>query len=257
MSKKAKKQDEKELKTPKFIGYTRVSSEKQAKEGVSLEAQKKAITEYAAEKKLELVGIISEQVSGSVICTERKGFKQIFDMMDNREINGLIVAKLDRISRNISDQSAILEKYFSTGKNKLIIVEMDRIDLSNPSDKMLINMLGSLSQFERDLIISRTNTAMKYKKSKNERLGGYIPYGKKLLEDGKTLVDNKEEIDMMNRFRDLHENSKYSFRRIADIMITEQIKNRNGIVNWSGSSVARLLYPEKHKRKVYKRAGND
>jgi DNA invertase Pin-like site-specific DNA recombinase len=257
MSKRQAKQDEKELKTPKFIGYTRVSSEKQAKEGVSLDAQKKMIQDYAESKGLELVDIISEQVSGSVVCTERKGFSKIFEMMDKREINGLIVAKLDRISRNISDQSSILDKYFSTGKNKLIIVEMDRIDLANPSDKMLINMLGSLSQYERDLIISRTTTAMKYKKSKGEKLGGFIPYGKMLSDDGKTLLDNKDELDILNKYRDLHEKQGYSFRRIAEMLVAEGFKNRTGSAKWDGSGVARILYPDKYKRKVYKRTGKD
>lgn len=240
----------------KWVGYVRVSTEKQHNTGVSLDAQQKMIEEFAKSKGFDLKEIITEQVSGSVNCAERKGFGRIIKMMDEKTINGVIVHKLDRISRNISDQSSMIDKYFRELGNKLMIIEMSRLDLSNPNDRMLINMMGALSQYEREIIISRTVTALNYMKQTGLKTGGYVPYGK-TVEDAKApkkkLVENKDETELWDEMRALKEHKGLSYGAICEILTQKGILNRKGICKWSPSQVLRIMYPDKCPRKVYKR----
>jgi site-specific DNA recombinase len=185
----------------KAIGYARVSTDGQAEEGVSLEAQSVKIKACAAMHDLYLVGIIEDAgVSGSSL--KRDGLSKVLAMLDSAEIDTVIIAKLDRLSRSVTDTLGLIQRYFSDGERQLISVA-DSLDTKTANGRMIITSLSTLAQWERETIAERTKDALQYKRSKGEYTGGQAPYGHR-RGDGGILEKNEEEqkiISAVRRYR--------------------------------------------------------
>lgn len=126
------------------FGYARVSTKAQARDGNSLEAQKNALRAAGAEK------IYVDAFTGT------KMNRPEFEKMKNQLRNGdsLIVAKLDRLGRSVSQASSVIAELLEDG---VVINVLDLGILSNDSVNTLMrNILLSFAQFERDMIVQRT-----------------------------------------------------------------------------------------------------
>lgn len=194
----------------KAIGYVRVSTDEQAREGISLDNQKAKIASYCALHDMELVGIV-EDAGKSGKDLNREGMKVLTDSMKARQVNAIVVYKLDRLSRKVIDTLNLIELM----RRHYIAFHSitDNIDTKTAMGKFFLNVMASLAQMERDLISERTKDALQHKISKNER-AGQIPYGWILSPDGKTLVPNKKEQKAIALIRDLHGRG-YSCRAIC------------------------------------------
>jgi DNA invertase Pin-like site-specific DNA recombinase len=182
------------------IGYVRVSTEEQAREGISLENQKAKIQAYCKLHDFELDDII-EDAGKSGKDLNREGVKAIIQRIKERGIDAVIVYKLDRLSRRVLDTLNLIELM---KKHKVIFHSItDSIDTKTAMGKFFLNIMASLAQMERDLISERTKDALRHKISRNER-AGQIPYGWTLADDGKTLVVNIEEQKTIRFIRELH-----------------------------------------------------
>ncbi len=138
----------------KLIGYIRVSTLKQLQEGFSLEAQQEAIERYCNAHGHELVAV--EKESESAVKARpvfQRVFKQVLEAQDG-ELDGLIVAKLDRLGRSVKDLATIASALQEKGK-QLISVQ-DNIDTSTPNGKLLFHILSAIAEYERELLIERT-----------------------------------------------------------------------------------------------------
>lgn len=230
----------------KVIGYCRVSDIKQKDEGHSLDAQKDIITKYCDKKGFKLTKFYCEQVSGSIKCLERPEFKKIITDLTSKKAQGIVVTKFDRLSRNLRDMVSIIEDYF---QNKYVIhfTDFDYIDLNTPNGMLQLNMFSTFAQFERSMISKRTKDVLQYKKSKSEKTGGFIPYGKKvIMEDNngkqvKKLIDNNEEIKLISELKDLKETKGYSYNDLAKLLMDRGIKNRNENNKWHPQQVYKIL----------------
>src|ERR671938_294398 len=98
---------------PKAIGYIRVSTELQAADGISLDAQRESIEDYCAAHKLNLIAIYQDDHTGKTL--HRKGFQAAIEHMKQSEAV-LVGVKLDRITRNVGDLDYLLKTYFGDGK---------------------------------------------------------------------------------------------------------------------------------------------
>jgi DNA invertase Pin-like site-specific DNA recombinase len=136
----------------KLIGYIRVSTARQ-QEGFSLKAQKEAISRYCKAHKHKLVTVEAE--SKSAIRT-RPVFDKLFGRINDpsSKLDGLIVAKLDRLGRSVRDLANIVEE-LKRHKKQLISVQ-DTIDTSTPNGKLLFHILSSIAEYERELLLERT-----------------------------------------------------------------------------------------------------
>ena len=186
------------MKETRVVGYLRVSTEIQADEGYSLIAQRQDIERYCQLYNLELIDIITDE--GESACNlERSGIQRALKMLSAGLAEGLIVAKLDRLTRSVSDLGYLLKEYFT--KYTLMSVA-DKIDTSSASGRLVLNIVVSVSQWEREAISERTKKVLQHKKNNGERTGN-IPYGKKLSDDGLMLTENKQEIEILNRIKEL------------------------------------------------------
>jgi site-specific DNA recombinase len=208
----------------KAVGYIRVSTDKQADHGVSLEAQQAKLTAYAALYDITLVDIIIDAgISAKTI--DRPGLQQALSMLAKGEANALLIAKLDRLTRSVKDLGALVEQYFASDKITLLSVA-DSIDTRTAAGRLVLNVLGSVAQWEREVISERTTEALAHKKSQGQRTGG-IPYGSTLAADGKTLLPYPPEQAVLERVR-FHRTAGRSIRKIVAAMAQEGFASRSG-----------------------------
>ena len=182
------------------VGYIRVSTDKQADHGVSLEAQQAKLTAYAQLYDLELVEVIIDAgVSAKTLC--RPGLQRALGMLRKGQVTALLVAKLDRLTRSVKDLGTLVEDYFSSDKITLLSVA-DNIDTRTAAGRLVLNVLGSVAQWEREVISERTAEALAHKKTQGQKTGGDVPYGYRLLSDGKTLTPDAAEQAMLDAIRE-------------------------------------------------------
>ncbi len=194
----------------KTIGYVRVSTDEQAREGVSLDSQKAKIAAYCELNDLELVEII-EDAGKSGKDLNRDGIQSLLERIKGRQVDAVVVYKLDRLSRRVRDTLSLMD--LIEKKNLAFHSITERIDTKSAMGKFFLNIMASMNQWERDTISERTHDALQHKISKNER-AGQIPYGWTLVEDGKTLVENPKEQKAISLICDLH-GKGYSYRAIC------------------------------------------
>jgi site-specific DNA recombinase len=168
----------------KAIGYARVSTEEQAREGVSLDNQEAKIRAYAEVHDLELIDVVRDEgISGKTL--NRPGIARVLGMAKDRKVDAIIVYKLDRLSRKTLDTLNTVEMLEASGVAFHSISE--RIDTKSASGKFFLTIISALAQMERDLISERTVDALSYKRQNGEWMGR-IPYGYK-VEDNHLVED--------------------------------------------------------------------
>jgi site-specific DNA recombinase len=176
---------EREAGLTKAIGYIRVSPEEQAQHGVSLNAQRARIAAYALLYGLELVEVIEDAgISGKSL--DRPGLKRALDLLKAGKAEALVVAKLDRLTRSVVDLGKLIESTFAAGKAALLSVS-EQIDTRSAAGRFMLNVLGSVAQWERETIGERTSSALQHMKARGLRVGA-VPYGHALAADGRTLA---------------------------------------------------------------------
>ena len=197
-----------EIMKVKAIGYTRVSTEEQAKEGVSLASQEDKIKSYASLHDIELLEIISDKgASGKSL--DREGMNRLLELVESNEINAVIVYKLDRLSRKTKDFLSLIDMF----ENKDIAFHSieEKVDTKSANGMFFLTIMSAISQWERGIIIERTKEALNHKKNNGEWCGR-IPFGFKI--ENNHLVDNPEEIRLIQKAKKLRRNGK-SYRDIS------------------------------------------
>lgn len=112
--------------------------------------------------------IIRETISGSVATARRKGFCRLVDKMESGDI--LVVTKLDRLGRDAMDVSTTIAK-LETMKVKVHCLALGGMDLTSSSGKLTMGVINAVAQFERDLLIERTQSGLRRAKSQGKKLG--------------------------------------------------------------------------------------
>ncbi len=217
------------------IAYVRVSSEKQVDFGVSLDAQQAKVTAYASLYDLDLVEVIVD-AGLSAKTLEREGLQRALGMLKTGKADALLVVKLDRLTRSVGDLGKLIETYFAPGKAALLSVS-EQIDTRSATGRMVLNILASVSQWEREIIAERTSEAMKHKQSQGEYIGGKAPYGFDLV-DGE-LIPNDFEQDVIRQAKRLRE-SGLSLNAVAKELEKVGILTRNNKV-FDGKQIQRMV----------------
>ena len=159
----------------KAVAYVRVSTEKQADAGQSLDAQRAKVTAYAGLYDLELVEVIVD-AGASAKTLDRPGLTRALAMLKSGEADALVVVKLDRLTRSVRDLGELVDRYFANGKAALLSVS-EQIDTRSAAGRLVLNVLASVSQWEREAIGERTAAVMQFKAKAGEYTGGRAPYG--------------------------------------------------------------------------------
>ena len=153
----------------RVVGYVRVSTERQADEGVSLDAQRAKLRAHCAALDLELVAIESDEgVSAKTL--DRPALQRALATLADHRADALLVPKLDRLTRRVVDLGHLIETYFAEGRWALVSVA-DQIDTRTAAGRMTLFILMSVAQWEREAIGERTADALAHLKAEGVPLG--------------------------------------------------------------------------------------
>ena len=217
----------------KAIGYIRVSTGKQAEHGVSLEAQAQKIRAVAVVHDADLLDVIVDG-GESAKSLQRPGMERLLAMVEARQVQAVIVAKLDRLTRSVKDLCELLERF--ERRNVALISVAESLDTSSAAGRLVINIMTAVSQWEREAIGERTRDAMRHKRSNGERVGN-IAYGFRLAADGEHLEPNPGEQAVVSRVQQLR--PSHSLRGIAAKLNADGFRTRRG-TPWRLESVVRV-----------------
>ena len=145
----------------RVFAYCRVSTTDQTTQNQIIEIK-------AAGFAIEVQRLIEESVSGSVAAKERPGFTKLIDRMESGDI--LVVTKLDRLGRNAMDVRATVEQLASLGV-RVHCLALRGVDLTSPAGKMTMQVIAAVAEFERDLLLERTQSGINRAKAAGKQFG--------------------------------------------------------------------------------------
>jgi len=181
----------------RVVGYCRVSTEQQAKEGQSLEAQEESCRAYARAHGM-VISHVYRDGGASAKNTDREALSALRANLDL--IDAVIVYKFDRISRSVVDLYELLGEFESSGVEFKSVCE--GVDTGSAIGKFVMNILAGLAQMERELIAERTKHTLAHKKTKGEHCGR-PPFGFKIDDNGylEKRPDQQLQLQRIKRLR--------------------------------------------------------
>ena len=185
----------------------------------------------------------------------RDGFQKMMKLVRQGKVRKIIVYKLDRISRSLSDFVNILQE-FKTHKVEFVSSQ-ESFDTSSPYGELIVKILMVFAEFERTSIINRVTQAYAHRSEMGFYMGGRQPYGFELIP---TVIHNiktkklnpiPSEIEQIRYIFEVYAQENVSLRRLLDILIAENKKPLNGS-NWSTAKLSTLL-----KNPIYVKSDSD
>lgn len=213
------------------IGYTRVSTTEQATDGVSLAAQRVKIEAYAVVKDWTVMEVIRDD-GASAKSLHRPGLARVLAMVKAGAVQVVVIAKLDRLTRSVSDLDKLMKLF--ARKNVALVSLQESLDATTATGRLMMNLLASVSQWEREVIGERTAEAMQHLKASGQ------VYSRPVFEDAATLA----QIQTMRV-------SGATYQDIADELTAAGVPTVRGGV-WAPATIMGILrrHPLPAKREV-------
>jgi DNA invertase Pin-like site-specific DNA recombinase len=206
------------------IGYVRVSTQEQADSGAGLDAQRAAIEAETERRAWTLVAIHEDAGASGKSIDGRPGLQAALEAVEAADASGLVVAKLDRLSRSLLDFAALMER---ARRNHWSLVALDLgVDTSTPAGEMMAAVLATFAQFERRIIGQRTRDALAVKRAQGVQLGR-----------PRTINDATVRRILELRSQGL------TLAGVADVLNERDIPTPTGKGKWHPSGIARALGP--------------
>ena len=220
----------------KTVGYARVSTEGQAQDGISLDAQRARIEAWSLANGYELTTVhVDAGLSGGRADNRPALQAALSEACKQKAV--LVVYSLSRLARSTSDAIAISERLAKSGADLASLSE--RIDTTSASGKMVFRMLAVLAEFERDQVSERTKTALAHLRHQGKRISGRIPFGHNLAANGVDLVPNDKEQQAIRLMQELRMQG-CSLREIAAALTERGIPTKTRTV-WSAEVIRGIL----------------
>jgi site-specific DNA recombinase len=213
--------------------YVRVSTEDQATNGVSLVAQEERLRAYVVARDWSIFRIYRDD-GYSAKTLDRPALSRLMEDAKARRFDALLVFKLDRLTRSVRDLGTLVE--FFDKRGVAIVSLSESLDASTASGRLMMNLLASVSQWEREAIGERTAFALRYKR-KQLAVYGQTPFGFKRV--GDKLEPFEKEMQTVARVYALRRDG-WSLRRIAGALNADKIPTKTG-KQWQAEQVRYLL----------------
>lgn len=176
------------------IAYLRVSTDQQADSGNGLNAQLDACKRAAG----ELAGVFQDEISGSATLEKRPGLLAAIAELGKGDV--LMVAKRDRLGRGDPVLIAMIESAVQRKGARILSAAGEGTDSDDPSAILMRRLIDAFAEHERLIIRARTKAALGAKQTRGERTGS-IPYGYRLAADGKHLMADEREQEIVRLVR--------------------------------------------------------
>ncbi len=205
----------------KAIGYIRVSTDEQAKEGMSLENQESKIRSYCDLKDFELLEIIQD-AGISAKNLRRPGAQKVLEMAQKKMVDAVVVYKLDRMFRSTVDALETTKQFDTWGVSFHSIAE--NLDTKSAMGKFFFTLTAALAEMEREIIGERTRDVLQRKKANGE-VYGHVPFGYKRFK-GKLLA-NEAEQEIIKTVLGLRDKG-FNYSRISRKLNQQGFKTKKG-----------------------------
>jgi DNA invertase Pin-like site-specific DNA recombinase len=222
------------------VGYVRIS--KQNEKGVSLEAQAEKVRAMACvhDADVEIVADNGETAKHA----NRPGLQRVLEMVRRGEVQLVIVAKLDRLTRSVKDLAELLELFQK--RNVSLVSVAEALDTGSAGGRLVLNIMASVSQWERETIAERTATALRHKRSRLQAYN-HAPYGYARVGDELTPVPEEQAaIERMKQWRA----GGWTLRRVADELNASGTPTKRGVGKWHAETVRAILDSDLHRREA-------
>jgi len=219
---------------PRGVGYVRVSTGKQA---LSPAAQAAKIEAMAALQGIDLIETITDLESakeGSV--KKRPGLIRILDLARRQQIQRVVIAKLDRLTRSVVDLGAILAQLDKHGVG-LVSATETWMDTGSAAGRMILNIITAVAQWEREAIAERTAAVLQYKRQ-HRLVYNHAPFGYTRKRD--KLVPKPEEQTIIRRIKAMRTKGQ-QLRAIADRLNSDRVPTKKRGGRWHASTIANVL----------------
>jgi site-specific DNA recombinase len=224
----------------KVVAYCRVSTQRQAEEGISLDAQRERLTAFAKATDLEIVGFrIDAGISAKSL--RRPGIQAALEDLRTGKAEAILVCKLDRLTRRLRDLTALVDEYFA--KRFSLISITDSIDTRSAGGRLVLNVLGTVAEWERDQASERATEAAEHLRNLGVVVGGEAlgwRRSEERDEEGRLrLVADPAEVATARRIHDLRTQG-LSLRKICRVLCEEGRETKCG-GRWGPETVSRVL----------------
>lgn len=153
----------------RVVGYVRVSTAEQSDSGLGLAAQRTAIEAECERRGWVLVEMFEDPGTSGKSMANRPRLAEALRLVESRQVDGLVAAKLDRLSRSLQDFAGIMASSYRR-KWSLIVLDIG-VDTTTPTGKAMAQMMGVFAELEREMIGQRTKDALAVRKAQGVRLG--------------------------------------------------------------------------------------
>ena len=225
----------------RLVAYIRVSTDKQADEGLGLEIQEHAIREWARAQKARVVHVARDEGrSGNAEVIDRPGLAEALGYLRDGRADALVVYRLDRLARDLIPQEVLRSEILRMGGELRSTSSVEdlhlREDPTDPTGQLVRRILGAIAEYERAMIRLRMDAGKARKRDAGGYVGGQPPYGWSGHAGELVAVPREQEtLARMKRWR----RAGWSYQRIADTLNSEGIPSRRG--TWHRAAIARIL----------------
>lgn len=216
------------------VGYVRVSSEEQANHGVSIQAQDERIRAYGLATG-RLISQVVVDAGESAKTLRRPGITSILSEVRSSKIGTIIILKLDRLTRSVRDLADLLDLF--ERKNVALVSVSESLDTSTAGGRLLLNLLASVSQWEREAIGERTAFALAHKR-RNRQIYGHVPFGYR--SSGGQLLPDPDEQAALSTARSMRERGS-SLDSIGKWFDKNGFSPSQGAKSWHRVTVRQVL----------------
>lgn len=201
----------------------------QANEGVSMEAQREKLRAYCAALDLTLVDIYEDH-GFSAKSLDRPALKSALDQLRLGRADILLVTKLDRLTRSVKDLGQLVDSYFLPGKYSLLSIS-DSIDTRTASGRLVLNVLASVAQWEREAISERTSEALRHLIAQGVKVGtpeyGMVRTNQTDEHGRRIVVVDESRRQIVQRMVSMHKEGK-PLRTISETLNQEKVPAPRG-----------------------------
>lgn len=148
----------------KVATYSRVSTTKREQKP---EVQVQELRRYCKARRFRIEYEITDRATGG--SDDRPGLKRLLGLVRSRDVDAVVVVKLDRLFRSLKHLVNTLSEFEALGVK--FIATRDQVDLTTPAGRMFVQILGSLAEFERELIRERIMVGLEHAKRQGKKLG--------------------------------------------------------------------------------------
>lgn len=214
------------------FGYVRVSTEEQAREGLSLDAQESRIRAYCLAHALDLAAVLVD-AGESGKSMDRPQLSALLARIRAGEVGAVVIYKLDRLTRRTRDLLELVEDVLKPARVELVSLS-EQLDTRTPAGVLMLTVLGALAQMEREQIAERTRVALHFKRDRGERLGT-TPLGYRTPGPREAMLPEAGELEVV-RFILRRRRSRATFRQIAAELTAKGYRTKRG-GRWHASTV--------------------